>query len=84
MISRAIPGAEIVLQMKKGARLPVWLSLTFEEGQNKVKVIHEITAGFSGIGKVLDAVFRVFLSKNVERAMDEHAKTEFPKLRAIV
>jgi hypothetical protein len=84
VILRAIPGSEIVLQMKKGVRLPVWLSLSFEEGQNGVKVIHEITAGFTGVGRVLDGVFRVFLSKDFERAMDEHAKMEFPKLRAIL
>jgi hypothetical protein len=84
VILRAIPGSEIVLQMKKGVRLPVRLSLSFEEGQNGVKVIHEITVGFNGIGRVLDAVFRVFLSKDFERAMDEHAKTEFPELQAIL
>jgi len=84
VVLKAIPGIEIVWQVKKMVKLPVWLSVSFEEGKSGVRVVHKITAGFNGIGKIFDVIFKIFLSKDFEKAMDEHAKIEFPKLRDIL
>ena len=84
VVSRAISGVEIVWQMKKIVKMPAWVSISFEERKNGVKVIHKITAGFKGIGKIFDVIFKIFLSRDFEKAMDEHAKTEFLKLRAVL
>ena len=84
IVLKAVPGKEIVWQMKKGVRLPAWLALTVEDIEDSVRITHTLTAGFNGIGKVLDPLFRLYLSKEFEEAMDEHARIEFPKLREVV
>jgi hypothetical protein len=84
IVIKAVPGKEIVWQMKKGIRLPAWLALTVEDTKDSVRITHTITAGFTGIGEILDTLFRLYLSKEFEKAMDEHARIEFPKLREMV
>lgn len=37
--------------------------------------------GYEGIGRVFDPVLRLYLSPKFAQAMDEHVRTEFPKLR---
>ena len=71
----------IVWQMKKGLRWPVWLSLQLEDDNVGVSISHTVRAGFSGIGKVLDPLFRFYLSARFAVDLDEHVKAEFPKLR---
>jgi len=84
IVLKAVSGREIIWQMKKGIRLPVWLALTVEDIKDSVRITHTITAGFRGIGKALDPLFRLYLSEEFEKAMDEHARIEFPKLREIL
>ncbi len=80
----AIPGELVVWQFKKIIRLPARLSLMLKDGKEGVKITHTITIGFGGIGKILDPVFRLFLPKDFEKAMDEHARIEFNKLREVL
>ncbi len=35
----------------------------------------------TGIGRLLDPIFRIYFSPRFERAMDEHVRAEFPRLR---
>lgn len=84
IVLKAIPGKEIVWQMKKGFRLPVRLTLMVKDMEGSVRITHTIIAGFKGMGKVLDPLLRLYLSRDFEKAMDEHAKIEFPKLREVV
>lgn len=84
VVVKAIPEKEIVWQVKKIVKLPIWLSVSFEEDKDKVKIKHEITAGFNGMRKIFDIFFRIFLSEDFEKAMNEHAKIEFPKLKEIL
>ena len=44
-------------------------------------ITHTIRAGFAGAGRILDPLLRIYLSESFTTAMDEHGKTEFPKLR---
>ena len=70
--------------MKKIVRLPAWLLLEFEELEDGVRVMHTLTAGFRGIGRALDPFLRMHLSRDFERTMNEHAQTEFVKLKDIL
>ena len=70
--------------MQKGFRLPAWLTLTVEDIEDSVRITHTIAAGFNGIGKALDPLFRLYLSRSFEIAMDEHARIEFPKLKEVL
>lgn len=42
-------------------------------------ITHAITAGFKGIGSILDVILRLHFSASFARAMDEHARIEFPR-----
>ena len=81
---RLLPGKKIVWQFKKGIRLPVWLSLTLEDDAAGVSVTHTVRAGFDGLGRILDPIFRVYFSAAFTAALDEHVKVEFPKLRELL
>ena len=80
VVVEADPGRKIVWQMKKAIRLPVRLFLELEDDAAGVSVVHTIRAGFAGPGRVLDSLFRIFFSEQFEKAMDEHARIEFPRL----
>jgi hypothetical protein len=81
IIVEAIPGKRIVWQLKKGVRLPSWLRLDLVDDGAGVSITHTIQAGFSGPGRILDPLLRIYFSKKFAAAMDAHVRTEFPKLR---
>ncbi len=81
IVEEAIPGRRIVWRMKKLLRLPVLLALDLEDDAHGVKLTHALSAGSWGIGRVLNPFIRAFFSKNFAKAMDEHAKIEFHKLK---
>ena len=71
----------ITWQFKKLIRLPVKLTLELEEDKDGVAITHTITAGFNGVGSILDPVLRTYFSDEFSKAIDENAKIEFPRLR---
>lgn len=75
------PGSKIVWQIRKGVRLPIRLTLELAEHATGVALTHTIHVGFQGFGRVLDPLFRKYFSNGFARAMDEHARIEFPRLR---
>ena len=81
ILIESIPGGRITWQLKKIVKLPVWLSLELEDEDDGVTITHTIRAGFADVGRILDPLFRIYFSESFTRAMDEHVKTEFPKLR---
>jgi hypothetical protein len=84
IVVEAKPGRRIVWQLKKGIRLPVWLLLELNDQGDGVTVVHTIRAGFSGLGRTLDPLFRLYFSDAFARTMDEHVRTEFPRLRDLL
>jgi hypothetical protein len=70
-----------VWQLKKGLALPAWLTLKLADDTAGVLITHTIEAGFSGLGTLLDPLLRLYFSNAFSQAMDEHVRTEFPKLR---
>jgi hypothetical protein len=75
------PGGKIVWQVRKGIRLPIRLTLELTDNTTGVALVHTIHAGIKGIGAILDPFFRIYFSNGFARAMDEHARSEFPLLR---
>jgi hypothetical protein len=84
VVTEAEPGRKITWQMTTGIRLPVWLRLKLQDDTDGVMITHTITAGFEGIGSILDVILRLYFSASFAMAMDEHAKIEFPRLGALL
>ena len=81
ILLESVPGRSITWQLKKIIKLPAWLLLELEDDAEGVTITHSIRAGFAGAGRILDPLLRLYFSKSFTRAMDEHVKIEFPKLR---
>jgi uncharacterized protein YndB with AHSA1/START domain len=64
--------------------LPARLTLELADRDGGVALRHTIGAGFGGLGRVLDPLFRIYFSPRFARDMDEHARTEFPMLRDLL
>jgi hypothetical protein len=80
VIREVVPGRKVTWQMKAGVELPAWLSLEVEETPHGVHLIHTLAAGFEGPGRVFDPLLRLYLSPAFARELDDHARTEFPRL----
>jgi hypothetical protein len=58
--------------------------MEFEDREGGVFIRHTITAGYHGIGKLLDPLLTLHFNDDFRKAMDEHVKTEFPRLRNLL
>jgi hypothetical protein len=81
VVIESVPGEKITWQLMRIIKLPVWLSLELKDDDEGVTITHTIRAGFAGVGRILDPILRVYFSEGFTSAMDDHVKTEFPKLR---
>jgi len=81
VVAEVDAGRKVVWQFKKLVRLPVRLILVLEDNPDAVQLTHTIEIGYSGVGRMLDPLFRLYFSREFATAMDEHVRTEFPKLR---
>jgi hypothetical protein len=84
VVENVVPGELIIWQLKKIVKLPLRLLLKLENNENGVKITHAIKVGFKGVGKILDPIITFFIPGDFIEAMDEHAKTEFQKLRDLL
>ena len=82
VITEILPGKKVVWQFKQGIRLPARLILETAGEGGGILLTHTLEAGFRGLGRLLDPLLRLYLTPEFERAMDEHAQTEFPMLGA--
>ncbi len=80
LVREVEPGKRLVWQLRKLIRLPVWLTLECVERGDELQLTHTLEAGFHGIGRVFDPLLRLYLSERFAKALDEHVRTEFPKL----
>lgn len=74
----------IVWQLEKGVRLPVWVRFELVDDPQGVSVTHTILAGYVGRAAVFDNAMRLFFDEVFARDMDDHVRTEFPKLRPLL
>jgi hypothetical protein len=84
VVCALVPGRRIAWQLKSGITLPAWLTLDLAHDDAGVAITHTIEAGFHSPGRLLDPILRLYLSQDFQRAMDEHVRTEFPKLRDLL
>ncbi len=84
IVIKNIPGKQIVWQMKKLVRLPAWLVLELDESDHALTITHTMKAGFAGAGSLFDPFLRLFLTKEFEKDLEEHARIEFNKLSDIL
>lgn len=80
IVAEVVPGKRIVWQFKQVLRLPAYLVLEAADVDGGVALTHTTQAGFRGVGRVLDPLFRIYFSPGFTRALDEHAQAEFPTL----
>lgn len=84
-VIEVVPGERIVWKFRPGGvRLPVRLTLQLDTHEHGVRLRHSITAGWSGRGRVLDPLWRLYFSKSFAGAMDRHVHTEFPLMRDLL
>lgn len=81
VVRQVDPGRKLLWQMKKGISLPVWLTVNLTDGGDGVTIRHTVTAGWTGVGRLLDPLFGLYFTREFARAMDRHVHTEFPLLR---
>jgi len=72
----------IIWQMTKfGIRLPAFLELRLIDSSDGVVIEHELKVGYKRFfGKMLDPVIKLYLTKPFQDALEDHCKTEWPKL----
>ncbi len=72
---------EAAWQMKKGGiRLPAVLRLELHDTSGGIRVTHKLQVGFRGIGRIFDPLLKLYMSKPFQDALEEHCRTEWPKL----
>jgi hypothetical protein len=81
VVLAAVPGRELVLQMRRVVKLPVQLRLELADYEGGVAITHTIQAGFPGPGRILDPLLRIYFSGRFAQALEDHVRTEFPLLR---
>jgi hypothetical protein len=83
-ITDLVAGTGMVWQLRHGVRLPVKLVLSLKDDASGVNITHCICAGYGGIGRLFDPLFRLWFASDFAAAMDKHARTEFAKLRDLL
>jgi hypothetical protein len=84
VVTEVHPGKRLVWQCTKLIRWPVKLVLQLDDEGDAARLTHTIEAGFNGFGRILDPLFRLYFSRRFAESMDQHVRTEFPKLRDIL
>lgn len=84
VVTEAVGGRRLAWQLKKGIRLPTRLTLELADYDGGVAIRHVTQAGFRGVGRVLDPIFKLYFSSGFARDLDEHVRTEFPLLRNLL
>jgi hypothetical protein len=75
----------ITWQFRTLVRLPAWLDLQIVDSDGGATITHTIRAGFDGaLGRALDPLLRLYFSERFEQMMDEHFRTEFMALPALL
>lgn len=81
IIIKFVPAKEFVCQFKWFIRLPAKFLIRLEDNKDGLRIMHQVTVGLNGLGRILDPFLRIVYSKPFEDALDEHVRIEFQKLR---
>jgi len=80
----AIPGRRFTRQIIVGLHLPIFITFDLADDAAGVTITHTIHAGWRGLRRILDPLFRIFFTRAFAAALDEHLRTEFQLLREVV
>lgn len=80
----AVPGRRFTRQVIVGVRLPIFITFDLVDEQNGVTITHTIQAGWSGLRRILDPLFRLYFTRAFAVALDEHLRNEYQLLRDVV
>jgi hypothetical protein len=84
-IVEAIPGRSFTRRIfVVGIRLPIFITFDLEDTANGVTIAHTIRAGWRGLPRILDPLFRLYFTKAFADALDEHLRLEYELLREVV
>lgn len=89
-VVEVVADRRVVWQLHQGVPLPVRLRLDLEDDPHRtgagmsVRVRHTVQAGWAGPGRLLDPLFRLYLSRRFATDLDEHVRTEFARLGALL
>ncbi|MCL2416587.1 MAG: hypothetical protein FWD02_01460 [Bacteroidales bacterium] len=76
---------EITVQVLKfGMRVPVFVSLYFEDTLNGLVLTEEVRAGYRGVGAIFNPFFRLVLTKRKLSALTKHHNKEWKELERIL
>lgn len=84
VVVEAEPGRTIVWQLRRWVRLPAVLRLELVDRGGGCLVRHRLEVGSRGIGRIFDPLLRLYISPRFAAQLDEHVRTEFPKLRDLL
>ncbi|MGZ5917305.1 MAG: hypothetical protein ACXWJ4_08280 [Methyloceanibacter sp.] len=80
-----LPGHKLVWQLRRPLfRLPIKLIFRLEDDETGVHIEHSLEVGYSESRAFLDSLFRPFFPAGFAADKDEHVRTEFPKLKALL
>lgn len=89
-VVEVVADRRVVWQLHQGVPLPVRLSLDLQDDPDRrgedpcVRVRHTVQAGWAGAGRILDPIFGLYLSRRFAADLDEHVRTEFTRLGAVL
>ena len=89
-VVEVVADRRVVWQLHRGVPLPVRLRLELEDDPHRrgagpsVRVRHTVQAGWAGPGRILDPLFRLYLSRRFAADLDEHVRTEFARLGVLL
>lgn len=76
---------ELTVQVRKfGIRVPVFVSLYFEDTENGLVLVEELRAGYRGPGAILNPFFRLVLTKRKLNDLTNHHNKEWKELENIL
>ena len=81
VVTTANAPSKIEWQMIKAKmRLPSVVEFELNDSDEGVRLKHELRIGYSGIGKILDPLIKIYFNKSFRNALEEHCKIEWFKL----
>lgn len=89
-VVEVVADRRVVWQLRRGVWLPVRLRLELQDDPGRsgevisARVRHTVQAGWAGRGRLLDPLFRLFLSGRFATDLDGHVRTEFARLGAVL
>ena len=67
--------------IKAGVRLPAIVELELTDTDGGIKLKHELRIGYMGMGRLLDSFIRLYFNESYRKALEEHCRVEWFRLR---